>query len=546
VISAAQHGLAFAVSRRHGEPPIVRDAHGKVSQLRPADLLPDLEIYGQNEIYELAQDPARRARLLDRVLAGDGSYTAARARLRKQLEENRRRLLHAQGELDEVLERVDKLPALLEQLRAFEDLGIQAKLSQAPLFTREKQLVERVEEELNRVDEGLAGLEDSLPDLAFLSDKALEGLPNAASLVSMRGVLEGLRAAIESQLTTARRVAEDARLEIEPARSTWEASIASGEAELEEALAQLPDQAGRSGREVGTAYRSLAQEIERVRPLQAKADTLRSLVASLRKERVEQLAALSELRFARASELTSAVRDLNKRLQGRLRVTLRPEGERAPLKAFLANSRLDNVGRKRLAFVDERDDLTPAGLVEAIRGGEDALRERFGLTPGVAAALAKLPEERVLELEELELDPKVEIELNMAHHGPPEFRELDRLSTGQQCTAVLHLLLLDSTDPLIIDQPEDNLDNAFIADRIVRELRRAKTERQFIFSTHNANIPVFGDAEWIGVLEATERRGTIEPDQQGSIDVPAIRDRVAMILEGGREAFMQRKEKYDF
>jgi ABC-type lipoprotein export system ATPase subunit len=45
-----------------------------------------------------------------------------------------------------------------------------------------------------------------------------------------------------------------------------------------------------------------------------------------------------------------------------------------------------------------------------------------------------------------------------------------------------------------MDQPEDNLDNAFIADRIVRELRQAKTQRQFIFATHNANIPVFGDA----------------------------------------------------
>ena len=108
------------------------------------------------------------------------------------------------------------------------------------------------------------------------------------------------------------------------------------------------------------------------------------------------------------------------------------------------------------------------------------------------------------------------------------------------------LLLLDNQDPLIMDQPEDNLDNAFIAERIVQELRAAKTERQFLFATHNANIPVFGDAEWIGVCTAAEDQAEMPTDAQGSIDIPLIRDHVARILEGGKEAFMQRKEKYGF
>ena len=92
----------------------------------------------------------------------------------------------------------------------------------------------------------------------------------------------------------------------------------------------------------------------------------------------------------------------------------------------------------------------------------------------------------------------------------------------------------------------NNLDNAFIADRIVAELREAKISRQFLFATHNANIPVFGDAEWIGVFTAAENHGCLGLDAQGSIDVPTIRDQVASILEGGRSAFIQRKEKYEF
>ena len=139
------------------------------------------------------------------------------------------------------------------------------------------------------------------------------------------------------------------------------------------------------------------------------------------------------------------------------------------------------------------------------------------------------------------------IELNVKHGThDSEFRKLEDLSTGQQCTAVLHLLLLDNEDPLILDQPEDNLDNAFIADRIVTELRRAKLSRQFLFATHNANIPVFGDAEWIGVFCVQQNKGTILPDEQGAIDVPKVQELAADILEGGKSAFNQRREKYGF
>ena len=133
-------------------------------------------------------------------------------------------------------------------------------------------------------------------------------------------------------------------------------------------------------------------------------------------------------------------------------------------------------------------------------------------------------------------------------HGTSDalFKPIDELSTGQQCTAVLHLLLLDNQDPLILDQPEDNLDNAFIAERIVSELRRAKLTRQFLFATHNANIPVFGDAEWIGVLSVEDGHGKILPQEQGAIDVPSVQRLAADILEGGKSAFNQRREKYGF
>lgn len=107
-----------------------------------------------------------------------------------------------------------------------------------------------------------------------------------------------------------------------------------------------------------------------------------------------------------------------------------------------------------------------------------------------------------LEIEECEIPPVAVLELNVGSDQAQSWKELDELSTGQKATAVLLLLLLEADAPLIVDQPEDDLDNRFIADCVVPAIREEKHKRQFIFSTHNANIPVLGDAEQIvGLLD---------------------------------------------
>lgn len=545
VRSQRQHGDLFTISRRHGEPPIVRDSSGAVSQQQPGDLLSNIEIYGQNEIFELAEDEESRPHLLGRFLPKEAQNEEVRTSLRKKLAENAQKLLKAESDKDENVELVSKLPKLQEQLEGFRKLGIEAKLAKVPLYARERQLAMRVDEELARVERAVASLTESLPDAAFLSDKALEGLPEAPLFVQMRTILEQLRTEVLDQQQVLKHLVARANGEKATTSAALHAALGEGEQDLETTFAALPDLAGRSGREIGTAYKQISQEIERIQPLRAKHATYEQLALSLRTERQNLVAELSDLRSQRSSMFSAAVKKLNKRLKGKIRISLNVEARRETLKQFLVACRLENVGEKRLSWIEDAG-ATPLALSKAIEDGEGELTSKFGMTPGVAAALTKLPRAKRLELESLELGDQVEIELNVAHGDKENYRPLSRLSTGQKCTAVLHLLLLDNSDPLIVDQPEDNLDNAFIAERIVQELRASKTERQFLFSTHNANIPVFGDAEWIGVLTPEENRGALDPAQQGSIDVPEIRQQVAQILEGGRSAFNQRKEMYGF
>lgn len=543
--SATNHMKSYTVIRRYGEPPRVIDEQGNESHLHPGrDLLPGVEIYGQNEIYELAKSPGALTRVLDRFLPESAEQESRLNAAYRKLKENSDRLSKAKEQKDEIERQIAQLPRLEEQVRQFKEQGLEDKLKQVPLLEKERQLGPRVLEEVKRVRSGQRGLEESLPDLVFLSEKAVDGLPHADLLRRGRQILETLGQTLRRKLDEIEKAVGDAEKELGSVVKELTKEMESAESQLEKEFAKLPAVAGKDGKEVGRAYQRLLREIEQVRPAQARLKTVDALVKELEQSRRNLLGEISDIRSARTAAKQRAVKGLNKRLDGKLRITLVPDGLRQPLRDFLQG--LPGVGERKTEWVDEAQDLTILGLVSAIREGTDALVGKgWGLTSGLAETLTRMTPGQLYDLEGIDLQDRVALELNVSHSGE-QYRPLDRLSTGQQCTAILHLLLLDNQDPLIMDQPEDNLDNAFIAERIVQELRAAKTERQFLFATHNANIPVFGDAEWIGVCSASESHAEMPTNAQGSIDIPEIRDQVANILEGGKEAFMLRKEKYGF
>jgi len=122
-------------------------------------------------------------------------------------------------------------------------------------------------------------------------------------------------------------------------------------------------------------------------------------------------------------------------------------------------------------------------------------------------------------------------------------RPINQLSLGQQQSILLAILLQSKSKvPLIIDQPEDNLDSEFIYKSIVANLRRIKEYRQVIIVTHNPNIAVLGDAELIIPLKSTSIKSTVM--ERGSIDNEGTRILCCEILEGGKQAFKRRKEIY--
>lgn len=137
------------------------------------------------------------------------------------------------------------------------------------------------------------------------------------------------------------------------------------------------------------------------------------------------------------------------------------------------------------------NDFTVLKFCQALRTGQDTLQRYLGITGGTAESLYKgIPSEDVYELETFRIPDSTLIQLNIGTAEREDYRPIERLSVGQKSTAILLLIRLESKAPLIIDQPEDDLDNKFIYEDIVTKLRQEKERRQFLVATHNANIPV--------------------------------------------------------
>ncbi len=119
-----------------------------------------------------------------------------------------------------------------------------------------------------------------------------------------------------------------------------------------------------------------------------------------------------------------------------------------------------------------------------------------------------------------------------------DFHPIGQASAGQRSAAMLAFLLARGEEPLVLDQPEDDLDNHLIYDLVVRQIRENKLRRQIIVVTHNPNIVVNGDAEMLHALDF--RGGQCIVAQSGSLQEEAMREEVCRIMEGGREAFERR------
>lgn len=536
----------YLLERTIPNPPVVKDEAGNVLNLTPADVVPQTEIYGQHEISELTKSRDKLTRLLNRFVDHDADIEKRKGSIRHQLERSRTRLLETQKELTQIEERLATLPALEETLRRFQDAGLEEKLKEQSLLVREERVLKTVEERITPFKELLSQLNGLLPiDCAFLSERALGDLPGKAILSGANGILSQLTEEMNRVATETTQAIDKSQIGIAGIRKHWEERKTSVMKSYDSILRDL-----QKSKIDGEEFIRLRRQIEELRPLKERQSLLMRYAKAHEDERRNLLSEWEDVKAEEFRSIERAAKKVSKKLAGRVLVDVTACGNREPLIQILR----DHVGGRLSEAIDiltKSEVFSLPVFASACKAGKDTLTRQFGIPASQAERIAQAKSDVIMQIEELELPPTTAIKLNVAADDqPPMWQALEDLSTGQKATAVLLLLLLESNAPLVVDQPEDDLDNRFISDGIVPKMREEKRHRQFIFATHNANIPVLGDAELILGLtaygEAGQGRAKLPEEHMGSIDTKAVREMVEEILEGGKDAFEMRRLKYGF
>jgi len=536
---------SYTIERSVPNPPIVKDETGEVLTLAPKDVMPGVEVFGQHEISELTKSREKLTLLLERFIDRDPTLSGRKSKLKLELQRSRSRIVDVRREMKTLDERLAALPGLEETQKRFQEAGLEERLKEKSLLIREEHVFASVAERIDPIRTLHNELVSALPlDGAFVSSKALEGLPNAVILAEIGTILATLSTKLKAVADQLAKALAEADSSVAGTKGRWEEKRKVIEETYEKLLREL-----QKSKIDGAEFIRLRKQIEELRPLRERKDSLKRDLATHEAHRRKFLAEWEDTKASEYREIQNAAKKVSRKLRERVRVEVTMAGNRDPLEQLLRE-----VGGNLSAALERLRSLEQLSLpdfAQRCREGKEALMQHYGLPAGSAERIAQADLDLFMRIEELDLPATTKIELNTAPDGdPPTWQTLEALSTGQKATAVLLLLLLESEAPLVVDQPEDDLDNRFITEGVVPIMRQEKRHRQFVFSTHNANIPVLGDAELILGLAASgegrEGRAKIATEHMGSIDSKPVRELVEEILEGGKDAFEMRRSKYGF
>jgi DNA repair exonuclease SbcCD ATPase subunit len=324
---------------------------------------------------------------------------------------------------------------------------------------------------------------------------------------------------------------------------TRQGELSARKMELEKNSRTLRNELDTLAQGVGAVARQLSNAQMQVVQLQAKEKVVNDRKSQLKKLRLKRNAMLEELESVRAKR-SKARETVAQRITAALRPHIQVEMEHSAQYAKYSqaiSSALRGSGMKYVELsVKLAEEISPRELIEFVETGDfNSLARILGI-PGERAArlLGHLREFGLAEIATC----LVEDNVRMTLLDGVGYKDIATLSAGQRCTVVLSIVLQHDERTLIIDQPEDHLDNAFITSTVIKALRERKGSGQVILSTHNANIPVLGEADLVVELTSDGRNGFIQLCKP--LEHPQSVEAISNVMEGGRDAFSRRADFY--
>lgn len=503
-------------------------------------------IFSQTEIETVGLQAQGRLSLLD-SFNGDQKDTAA---LEAEASSDVRSLTAEaealRREIDELARQVQEIPALDQQI--------------ADLIPREQELTKvsadanERKSQLDAISEKIAASAVSAGAIERFHQSVSRWRSSVSSLTSSAPALEPWpEGAGPDPLAQSRANVDRARGHLDQAHKVLETAALEAERQLRASLdnkLNIENRARQLRKEVESLQAgagAIVRQAQHLRERKAQLESLKSVHAERQKAlesilarrgaALDKLDSIREERFAARNEVA---KQLTETLGPRIRVTASRSGQFEPFAAAIADVLRGSGLRYNELSATLAESVSPRELLEAADTNDyDLIADATGFTRDRAArALAQLRESDLGALATVAVEDTVALQLL----DGTDYKSIGELSTGQRCTVVLPLVLRHTDRILVVDQPEDHIDNAFIADTLIVSVLARSAGSQFIFSTHNANIPVLGNADRVIQLGSDGRRGF--PVLASNLDDPSVVDAITTVMEGGEEAFRRRATFY--
>jgi hypothetical protein len=523
-----------------------RSDQGEVAERFP------VQIYSQKQIFELARAPLSLLRIVDEAREVDrrswddhwkeeqSRYLSLRAKAR-EIEAGLADEARLRGELED----------LKRRLAIFEEAGHADVLKEYQKRLRQQDAVQTWEktwsgsgDRLREVARDL--LPDPLDDSLFEADRVEDqDIQKKAA-----NALQRLKP-VQEQLENLATEADDALTQWRQARdvsvSVWKQAVDRAIQEYNNLRQRLKDAAAGDPSAYGELVHrrqilegrlkeleSRRAELDKVLQQTDKSlDRLKELRRDLTRKRNDFLGnILRENQYVRIDVVPYGARET---VEAEFRRILQREAggfEKdigAPGRGGLLGDLYNDNGDSKAVEQHLREVKNRVRQIAAGKHNKDELADRR-----FATHIANLPPEALDRLDSWFPEDSLQVKYSTTPDGS-NFRSIQEGSPGQKTAALLAFLFSYGEEPIILDQPEDDLDNQLIYDLIVGQLRRIKQRRQVIVVTHNANIVVNGDAELVVALVA--RSGETQKDCFGCLQENQVRDTICTVMEGGREAF---------
>jgi len=497
------------------------------------------EQYSQKQIYEIAQEPNSLRERIDNSIDGMSELKNDREITKKSFLEKSASIRTMKQQVSGKGKLQTEISDLTEQIKFYQQSGIAGILLSKEKFTAQKRTVSNFISELKARETSLKTIISSF-DLEDIDYSGFEDDYKTELSVLSGNAINGLNS-IKSELEVVKvKIAELQRIfTTETLKTKWKLDFDKNQTDFDTKKQELEQQ----------GINDIANFEKLTISKETKEKELAAIIA------IEtNLANEISLRNQLKATYLLKTKEITSHRQAFVNVNMQDEKVQVSIKAFRNRNdfinKLRAIIRKEDSYQTDVDSLTDLCFNGNVERTIDSVRKIFldikqeiavtGVTGYFVNLVKGLPDSQIDEIEILL--PEDEIEIKYKPTGSPVFKPLSTASAGQKTTAILTFILSQGNVPLILDQPEDDLDNRLVYELVVDRLKQAKEHRQILVVTHNANIPVNGDAEYILSMDSESKKLKILCS--GSVEQSVIKKEICDVMEGSEQAFEMRLKRY--